>query len=44
VTGWLRAVLVAVALMVATSALLVVLARRYRLGCSATWPALCLTV
>jgi hypothetical protein len=40
-SGWLRAVLMAVALMVGTWTLLVLLARR--LGCSATWPASCPT-
>jgi hypothetical protein len=43
-SGWLRAVLLAVALMVGTWALLVLLARRLRLDYSATWPASYLTV
>jgi len=36
-SGWLRAILLAVALMVGTWALLVLLA--CRLDCSGTWPA-----
>jgi hypothetical protein len=42
--GWLRAVLLAAMLIVGTRALLVLLARRLPLDCSATWPASCPTV
>jgi hypothetical protein len=43
-SGWLRALLLAVALMAGTWALLLLLARRLPPGCSATWPASCPTV
>jgi hypothetical protein len=39
--GWLRALLLAVALMVGTWALLVLLPAVCRLGCCVTWPASC---
>ena len=42
-SGWLRAVLVAITLMVATWALLVLWPAASRPGCSATWPASCPT-
>jgi hypothetical protein len=43
-SGWLRALLLAVALMAGTWALLLFWPAASRLGCSVTWPASCPTV